>query len=475
MTGNQIRVYSWVAFVAISAGTTLLAGWTMGTPFPGLWPICSFTLVAYLLERTGNDLRIEARGSTSFVVHLASGILFGPFWGGLVTGLSTAVSEGQDRKTPLKVLFNASQRTVALAGGLLLLGRLGAPHPLFDFGKDAFAAGQDLKQGLGYFLLLAVFYFGFNTIAVSMVVALSAGRRFTDVWNLNAKGVIVYDLAASFIAIVLAWLYVVFDGMIGFGALGFIITLAPILVIRHIYGLYRRLQNSGRELLDLMVKAIEARDPYTSGHSIRVATLAKAIAQESRVSTDEIEEVYTAAVLHDVGKIHEEFAPLLRKDSKLTPEETALLQTHASKSAELVGIISSFRGNIQNAVRSHHERWDGGGYPDGIVGDEIPLGARIIMISDTADAMMTDRPYRKRLPIEAVIAELQKYRSTQFDPRLVDLVINSVAIRRVMAELQTGSSTVTAPDASDVGSKRVVPKPPGILRGRTSWPRIRAF
>jgi hypothetical protein len=97
------------------------------------------------------------------------------------------------------------------------------------------------------------------------------------------------------------------------------------------------------------------------------------------------------------------------------------------------------------------------------------------MISDTADAMMTDRPYRKRLPIEAVINELQKYRGTQFDPRLVDLVVSSVAIRRVMAELQTGAASVQPSALPDGGSKRVVPQPAGIFRGRTSWPRIRAF
>jgi putative nucleotidyltransferase with HDIG domain len=224
-----------------------------------------------------------------------------------------------------------------------------------------------------------------------------------------------------------------------------------------------------------MVKAIEARDPYTSGHSIRVATLAKAIAQETKMSAEEVEQVYTAAVLHDVGKIHEEFAPLLRKDSKLTPEETALLQTHSVKSADLVGIISSFRGVIQSAVRSHHERWDGGGYPDGIAGEDIPLGARIIMISDTTDAMTTDRPYRKRLPIEAVVQELQKYRGTQFDPRLVDMVVNSVTVRRVMAELQAGNTPASTAPVFEGGSKRAVPNAPGLLRGRASWPRIRAF
>ncbi len=145
-------------------------------------------------------------------------------------------------------------------------------------------------------------------------------------------------------------------------------------------------------------------------------SLSRAIALELQLSALQIEEVETAALLHDVGKIHEEFAPLLRKESRLTDEETALMQTHAAKSAELVGIISKFRGNIQNSVRHHHERWDGQGYPDGTTGTAIPLASRIILIADTIDAMTTDRPYRKRLSLEIVIAELQKCRGTQFDP-----------------------------------------------------------
>jgi hypothetical protein len=314
-------------------------------------------------------------------------------------------------------------------------------------------------------VVFATSYFGINAFLVNFAVSLSSGRRFRELWNLNARGVLGYDLGASFLAVALAWLYFRSEQSLGFGPLGFFLVLAPILVIRHIYGLYRKLQSSGRELLDLMVKAIEARDPYTSGHSVRVATLAKAIAQETKMSAEEVEEVFTAAILHDVGKIHEEFAPLLRKDSKLTPEETALLQTHSVKSADLVGIISSFRGTIQNAVRNHHERWDGGGYPDGLAGDAIPLGARIIMISDTTDAMTTDRPYRGRLPLEAVIGELQKYRGTQFDPKLVDLVVNSVTVRRVMAEMVAGSLK-TDDGVTEGGSKRVQPRTMSILRGR---------
>ena len=110
------------------------------------------------------------------------------------------------------------------------------------------------------------------------------------------------------------------------------------------------------------------------------------------------------------------------------------MKTHASKSAELVGLFSRFGGHVKSCVKSHHERWDGKGYPDGIANEAIPLGARIIMISDTIDAMTTDRPYRKALPFEKVIAELQKYRGTQFDPSVVDVTVSSVTVRRLVSD-----------------------------------------
>jgi HD-GYP domain-containing protein (c-di-GMP phosphodiesterase class II) len=164
-----------------------------------------------------------------------------------------------------------------------------------------------------------------------------------------------------------------------------------------------------------------------------------------------IEEVETAALLHDVGKIHEEFAPLLRKEGRLSDEETALMQTHSAKSADLVGIISKFHGFIQESVRHHHERWDGLGYPDGFSGRDIPLGARIILIADTIDAMTTDRPYRKRLPLDVVMAELQKCKGTQFDPELIDVVVASVAVRRLIG----GASTEPISESGPPRSKRV--------------------
>ena len=171
----------------------------------------------------------------------------------------------------------------------------------------------------------------------------------------------------------------------------------PIVAVRHVYGLYHQLQDSGQELLQVMVKAIEARDPYTSGHSVRVSRLSRTIAVELGLPAKEVEQIETAALLHDVGKIYEEFAPLLRKKRRLTPEETALMQTHSTKSAELVGIISNLKALFK--IRSGITTSGGTGkdIPSGLGGKSIPLGSRIILISDTIDAMTTDRPYRKRL------------------------------------------------------------------------------
>jgi putative nucleotidyltransferase with HDIG domain len=467
MTKNS-RLMTYVLFVALlGVGSALLSGRGEDVSV-GVWQLLAFVFVAVVLDLAGNPLRVAASGSMSFVVHMAAFLLYGGLWGGMVAALSTLVSQVSLRSPPIKIAFNVSQRVLCITAGAFVYKLLGAGLPPSYLVTGVRETAGVLQRDVGLFFVFAAVYFAVNTIAVNGAISLSSGQSFKELWHLNARGVLGYDLGASALAMLVAWLFRFAEQGSALGTFGLVGVFILVLTVRHIYGMYRKLQNSGRELLDLMVKAIEARDPYTSGHSIRVATLAKAIAQECGIPSAEIEQVYTAAILHDVGKIHEEFAPLLRKESKLTREETALLQTHSVKSAELVGIISNFRGNIQDAVRSHHERWDGGGYPDGIVGDAIPLGARMIMISDTIDAMSTDRPYRKRLPLETVLAELQKYRGSQFDPHLVDLTINSVNVRRVIANLQTSPAEQVqpAPVADTGGSKRMLRKDISLWRAR---------
>jgi HD-GYP domain-containing protein (c-di-GMP phosphodiesterase class II) len=383
---------------------------------------------------------------------MSAALLFGGWWAALIAAISTLLGELARGNVPIKILFNISQRILTVALAALVYQALGGQFPpAYLFTEDALASDA-VQRDLGLFFIFAAVYFLVNATAVNSVIVLSSGRAFREVWNMNTRGVLMYDLGASALAVLVAWLYTRFDAWVGFGSLGLIGVIVPIVAVRHVYGMYHQLQDSGQELLQVMVKAIEARDPYTSGHSLRVSEMSRAIAVEFGLSAREIEQVETAALLHDVGKIYEEFAPLLRKEGRLTPEETALMQTHSNRSADLVGIISKFRGFIQDSVRHHHERWDGQGYPDGLSGKGIPLAARIILISDTIDAMTTDRPYRKKLGLEVVIAELQKCSGTQFDPSLVEVAVSSVAVRRLISGVSQQGLAVQAGPAR---SKRV--------------------
>jgi putative nucleotidyltransferase with HDIG domain len=183
-----------------------------------------------------------------------------------------------------------------------------------------------------------------------------------------------------------------------------------------------------------MVAAIEARDPYTSGHSRRVADKAGVIARALGLRDRDIGRIVAAALLHDVGKIHEVFGPILSKPGRLTTEEQVIMRTHPVKSAELAGTVTELR-DVVPLIRHHHENWDGTGYPDGLKGEGIPLGSRIIMFADTIDAMTTDRPYRAALDANAVRKELLRYRGTQFDPTICDTLLRSAEYSKLFATL----------------------------------------
>jgi hypothetical protein len=448
------RTSVFVIFTSLAALALGAVAWQFRQPSPGIWPLLSFILMAFLVEQSSTELKVSARGSTSFVMHMSAGLLFGGFWGGVIAAASTGLGQLAIGKSPSKFFFNVSQRAASVLLAVLVYRLLGGGLPPAYMQVAGTVESTALQRDFFLFFAYAATYFVVNSIAVSSVVALSTERSFRDIWSLNTRGVIGYDLGASGIALLLAWLYTWLQATWQLGSVGLVLVVIPIVAVRHVYGLYHQLQASGQELLQVMVKAIEARDPYTSGHSLRVSQLSRLIALEMGLQIREVEQVHTAALLHDVGKIHEEFAPLLRKEDRLTPDETALMQTHSARSADLVGIISKFRGFIQESVRHHHERWDGKGYPNGLSGHEIPLASRIILVADTIDAMTTDRPYRKRLPLEVVISELQKCRGSQFDPDVVEHVVTSVAVRRLITVgVETNPMPATV-EVSDPGSHR---------------------
>jgi len=301
------------------------------------------------------------------------------------------------------------------------------------------------------FAALVVVFFVVNQVAVSFAVFLTTDLPFREAWNKIASSSLLYDLVSSSLAIVLAYLYIHFQ-ILGLAAL-----VLPLFFIRHMYQMNLQVERVNKEQLELMVKSIEARDPYTSGHSVRVSEYARQIARELGLPPRHVDQIVTAALLHDVGKIYEEFAPLLRKEGRLTPEERMLMQAHPVRSAELAGTIAEFRGKVQTDIRNHHENYDGTGYPDGLAAENIPIGARIIMVADTLDAMTTDRPYRKALSLSKALEEMARHAGRQFDPKLVELVSTSPSIRRLLGpQIIPGSPKVASMQQPSRGMRQRV-------------------
>lgn len=186
--------------------------------------------------------------------------------------------------------------------------------------------------------------------------------------------------------------------------------------------LYAELDELFLSSIRAIVEAVDAKDPYTKGHSARVVEYSLLIGESyDNLSKDELKQLEVSAILHDVGKIG---VPdkILGKTGKLTPVEYAYMQRHSEFGSAIIEPIAKLRELIPNILH-HHEQFDGRGYPHGLQGNKIPLFARIICIADSFDAMITDRPYRKKRNTKKALDELEKQSGTQFDPKLVKIFI----------------------------------------------------
>jgi len=181
--------------------------------------------------------------------------------------------------------------------------------------------------------------------------------------------------------------------------------------------------------LQALVAAVDAKDSYTARHSIAVTDYAVAIGRRMGLSDTQLTALERAGLLHDVGKIGTPETVLL-KPSALTDDEFDIIKEHSEMSGHIVETIP-FVADLMPAVRSHHERWDGTGYPDGLKEESIPLLARILTVADAFDAMTSDRPYRKGMPIAEAAAEIVLFKGSQFDPAIVDILLAALAAQEI--------------------------------------------
>ncbi|MEA2511964.1 MAG: hypothetical protein QOJ59_1451, partial [Thermomicrobiales bacterium] len=186
-----------------------------------------------------------------------------------------------------------------------------------------------------------------------------------------------------------------------------------------------QLRAETHEALASLVEVVELRDPYTAGHSRRVAETARALAESLGLTAEEADLIESAGRVHDLGKVAVD-PNVLMKTSKLDEDEWAQMKLHPVYGADVVAQFAAYREGTE-LVRHHHERVDGLGYPDGLVGDAIPLGARILAVADTFDALTSDRPYRRGMEVERATAILQEGAGTQWDERVVAALLGVLA------------------------------------------------
>ena len=197
-----------------------------------------------------------------------------------------------------------------------------------------------------------------------------------------------------------------------------------------------------RRMVELLLNALTAGDPATARHSRRVADLSYALGQAAGMRGGELRTLRVAALLHDMGKIDDRFFDIVHSRKPLTKQQRARIKSHPHESAHILSPLEAEHPGLRQIVSSHHECWDGSGYPAGLAEGDIPLGARIIALADAFDAMTQPRKYRDALPLEKALAELREASGTQFDPDLVDLACtrrlrqawNEVAQRDLFAE-----------------------------------------
>lgn len=211
--------------------------------------------------------------------------------------------------------------------------------------------------------------------------------------------------------------------------------------------LYQDLENLFLGTVEALVSALEAKDPYTRGHSRRVTQVAVAIGEEMKLSPQERNNLRLAGLLHDIGKIGSPEA-ILNKAGSLVRDERTEMERHPVHSGQIVGHVPQM-ADIVPAIRNHHERYDGQGYPDRLTGAEIPFLARILAVADTFDAMTSDRPYRKAQPVEEAIRVLKEVAGSQHDPQV------SVAFLRAFEKGKIPLSAVETTKApSQPGTRR---------------------
>jgi putative nucleotidyltransferase with HDIG domain len=395
------------ALNALSIGT-FVALWYDGYRLPHIWAVLVLGAIAALAERQRVAIRDRTSMSVSFLPLVFSAVVFGPL-GGFAVGVVSNVWDLRESRLKWSV-YTPIRGLTGAAAGLAVVELV--PH------QSSF--GQYLVASLVASLaeIAADAFFTGATVFV---------RGGDPLANLRAILSLCWFTVPIYVPILTLFVYAYHTYSLWLVLISFVPTLAAQRLL-HLYqqekeathrlgAANERLRRASLSFATALVATLDARDKYTAGHSAAVAIYARDIAQRMALSEELQELVHLCGLVHDIGKIGLP-AGLLEKPGPLTLEERRQMEQHSEIGERILRNVDDY-SEIADVVRSHHERIDGMGYPDGIPGDEIPLLARIIGVADAYDAMTSDRPYREALPSRVARMRLAQAVGTQFDTAVV--------------------------------------------------------
>jgi len=389
-------------YFTVLLGAAALMAWTEPGPVPALAAMALVLGLMLFNELTPIDLPGGGYATASAVVDVPAIVLLGPFWTAVLDVTSAAIAQGFVlRKPPVKVVHNMA---------IAVITDLAAGHAYRMAGGNAIGVG--LSDQVMPLLALGAAYFVVNTTLAATIVGLVQGPNPWRVWERNYF----HGMAHHVAFIALGGLAVVtYQAGGGWGLVMFVL---PFLVARHSFRLYVEIRADLKDFVRALSEVLEEVDPYTRHHSTRVSEYAVRLAREMGLTEREVEEIEYSALVHDLGKIGPQHQHILQKPGSLTHEEQRTLRAHPAAGADIVHKVRALRRPAE-IVRAHHERPDGQGYPFGLRSEDVPIGARILNVSDAFDAMTSDRPYRRALSVAAAMGELRRGAGTQFDAEVV--------------------------------------------------------
>ncbi|MDP1808402.1 MAG: HD-GYP domain-containing protein [Actinomycetota bacterium] len=387
-----------------------------------------FSALVFLAENFCIDLPKAGAVSVTFTILLAGIILFGPALPAIASMFGAIIWRDIKKGThPYRWVFNGAQYavTTALAG----FTYVAAGGPVLTSLSRGFTV-NDFPSVLFPLMLAIVVFFLTNTSLVSTIIGLAEGMQPLSVWLVNVRWAIPNYFALAPLGLAMAQIFM------ATGGIGVILMIVPLIVARQTFQVYMRLRNAYLGTVQSLIAALEAKDPYTRGHSERVSRLANKIGRQLKLSEEDLETLHYAGILHDIGKVGTA-RYILRKPGKLTEDEYQRIRLHPESGALILREIR-FLSKAIPAIFHHHEHFDGTGYIDGIKGEEIPLPARILTVADAYDAMTSPRPYRSAMPIDIACRELISCSGSQFDPAVVAAFLQSIGYHEKSSEIPEG-------------------------------------